>query len=107
MLVALTLRGSAKDPVCGMTVDRNRTPHRSDRHGETVYFCSAHCKKQFDAEPERYVGRDRPLRPAHAGHEGHHSVVDELGTVEVVRTETEAEMLCWLLRSAGISACTV
>ena len=68
----LTLRRSAKDPVCGMTVDRETTPHRSDRHGETVYFCSAHCKKQFDADPERYLGRDRPLRPAHAGHEGHH-----------------------------------
>ncbi len=72
VLIGLTLRGSAKDPVCGMTVDRNTTPHRSDRHGETVYFCSAHCKKQFDAEPERYLERDRPLRPARAGHEGHH-----------------------------------
>jgi len=28
--------------------------------------------------------------------------VDNLGPVEVVRTESEAEMLCGLLRSAGI-----
>src|SRR3954467_3961824 len=42
-LVGLTLRRGAKDPVCGMTVDR-QTPHRSIHAGATVYFCSAHCK---------------------------------------------------------------
>jgi hypothetical protein len=30
--------------------------------------------------------------------------MDDLATVEVVRTETEAEMLCSLLQSAGIKA---
>ena len=62
-LVALTLRSGAKDPVCGMTVDRRKTPHRSVRHGETVYFCSAHCKKRFDGDPEQHAGRQ-----AHAHH---------------------------------------
>ena len=48
LLFALTFRRGAKDPVCGMTVDR-KTPHTSFSGGRTVYFCSAHCKKQFDA----------------------------------------------------------
>jgi uncharacterized protein len=70
-LVGLTLRRGAQDPVCGMTVDRHKTPHRSTYHGETVYFCSAHCKKRFDAEPERYVAGREPAPLVHAGH-GHH-----------------------------------
>jgi uncharacterized protein len=49
-LVALTLRRGARDPVCGMTVDRRRTPHRSVVAGRTVYFCGAGCKERFDAE---------------------------------------------------------
>ena len=49
-LVALTLRRGARDPVCGMTVDRHRTPHRSVAGGRTVYFCGAGCKARFDAE---------------------------------------------------------
>jgi uncharacterized membrane protein YraQ (UPF0718 family)/YHS domain-containing protein len=51
VLVALTFRRGAKDPVCGMTVDRHKTPHRSEHGGKAVYFCSAHCKKRFDADP--------------------------------------------------------
>ena len=70
-LVALTLRGGAKDPVCGMTVDRG-TPHTSMYDGKTVYFCSAHCKKRFDEDPEQYVGpREAPVL-VHAGEHGHH-----------------------------------
>ncbi len=70
-LVGLTLRRGAKDPVCGMTVDR-KTPHTSEYHGQTVYFCSAHCKQRFDEDPERYVGpREAPVL-VHAGEPGHH-----------------------------------
>ena len=50
------------DPVCGMTVDRAKTPHRSRYGARTVYFCSSGCKASFDAAPERYV--DRPGRDA-------------------------------------------
>jgi uncharacterized membrane protein YraQ (UPF0718 family)/YHS domain-containing protein len=51
-LISLTLRRGAKDPVCGMTVDKT-TPHRSVVDGKTYYFCSAHCKHQFDAASTR------------------------------------------------------
>jgi uncharacterized protein len=71
-LVALTLRRSAKDPVCGMTVDRGKTPHRSVHAGDTMYFCSAHCKKRFDEDPERHVGPREAAPLAHAGEHAHH-----------------------------------
>jgi uncharacterized membrane protein YraQ (UPF0718 family)/YHS domain-containing protein len=57
-LVGLTLRHGAKDPVCGMTVDRSRTPHVSSYRGRTFFFCGPHCKNRFDAEPERYAERE-------------------------------------------------
>jgi uncharacterized membrane protein YraQ (UPF0718 family)/YHS domain-containing protein len=72
VLVGLTLRRGAKDPVCGMTVSRG-TPHTSALDGTTYYFCGAHCKHRFDADPGQYVGaRDRPLL-AHAGGRAHHN----------------------------------
>jgi YHS domain-containing protein len=68
-LVVLTLRRGAKDPVCGMSVDRS-TPHTSMYHGQTVYFCSAHCKKRFDADPEQYLGpREAPVLAHAAEHD--------------------------------------
>jgi uncharacterized protein len=70
-LVALTLRRGARDPVCGMTVDRRKTPHRSVNDGVPVYFCSAHCKARFDAEPERFLDGRVAAPTAHAGHHAH------------------------------------
>ena len=54
-LVALTLRRGAKDPVCGMTVDRKAGGPTSVHHGRTYYFCGAHCKHTFDANPEGHT----------------------------------------------------
>ena len=36
----------AKDPICGMTVDEATALH-AERDGETFYFCSEHCRKEF------------------------------------------------------------
>jgi uncharacterized protein len=73
VLVGLTVRRGARDPVCGMTVDRGKTLYRSEYEGRTIYFCSAGCKASFDAAPEQYVdpaGRmGRTL--AHAGEPKH------------------------------------
>ena len=72
-LVALTLRRGAKDPVCGMSVDRHKTPHHSVHDGATFYFCSAHCKKRFDADPKRSVEtREAPPLTRAGGHAHHH-----------------------------------
>jgi uncharacterized membrane protein YraQ (UPF0718 family)/YHS domain-containing protein len=52
-LLSLTLRRGAKDPMCGMTVDRHKTPWRSTVDGTTHFFCSAGCKSRFELEAER------------------------------------------------------
>ena len=45
---------TAKDPVCGMTVDPTRSKHRTEHGGTVVHFCSAGCKAKFEADPARY-----------------------------------------------------
>jgi uncharacterized protein len=63
-LFGLTLRRSERDPVCGMTVDRNKA--MTSHHGDATYFfCGPGCKSAFDADPERYAPTDGPAaRPA-------------------------------------------
>jgi len=38
----------AVDPICGMLVDVATARYRSERDGETVYFCCLGCKETFD-----------------------------------------------------------
>ncbi|MFP3897791.1 MAG: heavy metal translocating P-type ATPase [Dehalococcoidia bacterium] len=45
----------AKDPVCGMQVDRKKAAATSDYGGQTYYFCALGCKKAFDQEPGKYL----------------------------------------------------
>lgn len=47
-----------KDPVCGMEVDPATAAGSSEYEGATYYFCSEGCKKDFDAEPSKYVGAE-------------------------------------------------
>jgi uncharacterized membrane protein YraQ (UPF0718 family) len=49
VLIGLTVRRGARDPVCGMTVDRDRAVTASVG-GRTHYFCSSACKEAFLAE---------------------------------------------------------
>ena len=58
-LVSLTLRRGAKDVVCGMTVDRFKTPHRSTGAGKTYFFSGPGCKGRFDENPAHYLGGHR------------------------------------------------
>lgn len=44
-----------KDSVCGMTIDSDKAAAQSQYQGRTFYFCSAQCKKQFDATPDRFA----------------------------------------------------
>ena len=53
----------AIDPVCGMSVEKQDSPHLR-RDGETVYFCSAPCRDEFAADPERFVRGLAPERPS-------------------------------------------
>jgi len=47
----------AKDPVCGMTVDEKKAVATSQYKSKTYYFCSPACKKSFDSNPEKYLGK--------------------------------------------------
>lgn len=50
--------GTARDPVCGMSVDAAASVHHA-RHGGTSYaFCSAGCQARFLAVPGKFTGGD-------------------------------------------------
>ena len=46
---------TVKDPVCGMTIDSESAKARTERNGQTYYFCSSGCAAEFEADAERYV----------------------------------------------------
>jgi uncharacterized protein len=67
-LLYLTVRRGATDPVCGMRVDRSKAL-RMVHAGRTYFFCSEHCRAQFEADPDGYTGRGPAAAGAHAtGH---------------------------------------
>ncbi len=43
------------DPVCGMIIDADKTEYKSKYQGKTYSFCSADCKKAFEAEPKKFA----------------------------------------------------
>jgi YHS domain-containing protein len=50
-LFFLTARRGATDPVCGMRVDRSKAL-RVLHAGRSYFFCSEHCREQFEADPD-------------------------------------------------------
>jgi len=50
-----------RDPVCGMTVDMEKTPHHHTLEGRDFGFCAAGCKAKFIAEPEKYLTATDPV----------------------------------------------
>ena len=49
----------ARDPVCGMSVERASARHTARHGGQTFYFCCARCRERFAAAPEDFLG-ERP-----------------------------------------------
>ncbi len=48
-------RGGVRDPVCGMTVDPESSPHCAE-HDDRIYrFCGSRCRERFIAEPSRFL----------------------------------------------------
>ena len=58
---------SARDPVCGMSVDPARTPHRAEHDDQSYFFCGTRCRERFIAEPARYVSEKPMQEQATAG----------------------------------------
>lgn len=44
-----------KDPVCGMEIDPAKSKEKSVHNGKTYYFCSSHCKAEFEKNPAKYA----------------------------------------------------
>ena len=51
-----------KDPVCGMDVDPKTASLKSEYMGKAYYFCAPGCKRSFDKEPDKYVGKQAPAQ---------------------------------------------
>jgi YHS domain-containing protein len=45
----------AIDPVCGMDVNENNPPAKTNYENKTYYFCSEECKSDFEEEPEDFI----------------------------------------------------
>ncbi|WP_443478927.1 heavy metal translocating P-type ATPase (plasmid) [Novosphingobium aerophilum] len=49
--------GLVVDPVCGMTVDPEKTAHHATYAGHDYHFCSAGCREKFIADPEAHLNK--------------------------------------------------
>lgn len=49
------------DPVCGMTVERDRARHLAEHDGVVYAFCRMGCRTAFLREPELYLRADAPV----------------------------------------------
>jgi Cu+-exporting ATPase len=52
------------DPVCKMTIEDKDAAAISVYKGTTYYFCSGHCKEDFDKDPESYLKDESMEVPA-------------------------------------------
>lgn len=56
------------DPVCGMTVNPETTPHHAEHAKVEYHFCSSKCRARFIADPNAYLsGAPRPEPEATPG----------------------------------------
>ncbi|VAW17401.1 Lead, cadmium, zinc and mercury transporting ATPase; Copper-translocating P-type ATPase, partial [hydrothermal vent metagenome] len=57
----------AKDPVCGMNVDRHAGKPSLEHGGATYHFCSTGCHDKFKADPAKYKDGPPRAEPAPEG----------------------------------------
>jgi len=48
-----------KDIVCGMMVDEKSAPAKTTYKGKEYFFCSKHCKAEFENGPEKYIRKSQ------------------------------------------------
>jgi uncharacterized protein len=72
-LFGLTVWRRARDPVCGMAVDRGNALSL-ELDGRRYYFCGPGCRAKFEADPGRYTAREGAgaAATAEAAEAGHH-----------------------------------
>jgi Cu+-exporting ATPase len=65
---------AARDPVCGMTVDPEKTPHHHVHDGVEHHFCGARCRERFAADPEGVLAKAAAASSGgHAAHGASHA----------------------------------
>ncbi len=47
------------DPVCGMQIRPEKAAAMTVHDGTKYFFCAEACRRQFELEPDRYVGSSR------------------------------------------------
>lgn len=57
----------AIDPICKMEVDEKTAKFKSEYKEKTYYFCAPGCKKAFDDNPEKYIGKTEKHHPPQHG----------------------------------------
>ena len=43
------------DPVCGMSVNPDNSPHKTTHNSESYFFCAAGCKAAFEKDPDTFL----------------------------------------------------
>jgi Cu+-exporting ATPase len=54
-LPILASMSKVKDPVCGMSVDPQKSAGKVEHGGKPYYFCSPRCAERFKREPEKFL----------------------------------------------------
>ena len=54
---------TARDPVCGMSVNPETSKHRFDYRGTSYHFCSNGCRTKFEADPQKYLDKSKADAP--------------------------------------------
>ena len=49
----------SRDLVCGKVVEEKHAALKTSYAGETYYFCSKDCQRNFELDPRHYVGQPR------------------------------------------------
>ena len=58
---------TARDPVCGMTVNTTTAKYRHEHAGRSYFFCGAKCLDKFKADPQRFLAGEETPPAAPAG----------------------------------------
>jgi P-type Cu+ transporter len=54
---------TARDPVCGMSVNPATSKHRFENAGTTYHFCGNGCRIKFEADPRKYLDKSKREAP--------------------------------------------
>ncbi len=58
--------GVTKDPVCGMTIEKDRAEGFYEYNKRIYRFCSVSCREQFQKEPGKYIkGGEQKVKEHH------------------------------------------